>query len=221
MSEITLEVSRRETIGKNKNRQLRSEGYIPAVVYGGGRDPVKIQVGQRKMEELLRNAESDNPVFLLKLADSDKSRHTMIKELQTNSVTGKMIHIDFQRVLLDQAVHVTVPIELQGEAYGVKTEGGLLDFITRDIEVECLPTKIPAHLTLDVTDLHVGQTVEAGDLELPEGVSLREDANRTIVSLSHGRKAEEEEEGEGDGLLEQVAQEPEVIGKGSAETEDE
>ena len=221
MSELTLEVSRRENIGKNKNRQLRAQGMVPAVVYGGGKDPVKIQVMQRKMEDLLRNSDSDNPVFLLKLADSDKSRHTMIRELQTDAITGAMIHIDFQRILLDQAVHVTVPIELHGEAYGVKTESGMLDFITREIEIECLPTKIPTRINLDVTELRVGQHVEAGALELPEGVVLLEDVQRTIISLSHGRLEEEAADGEDDGLLEPASLEPEVIGKGSADADDE
>ena len=144
----------------------------------------------------------------------------MIRELQTDSLTGEMIHIDFQRILMDQKVKVMVPIELEGEAEGVKTEGGLVDFVTREVEVECLPGQIPQRITLDVTPLHIGQHVEAGELEMPEGVSLHVDPERVIVSLAVRRVVEEvAEEGEEDLLIEAEAEEPEVIQRGKAEDE--
>lgn len=208
MSELTIEVSQREHQGKNKNRQLRAQGLVPAVVYGGQRDPVTIQVERRKIEELLRNSESDNPVFLLKLGD--KSRHAMIREMQTNAVTGQMLHLDFQRVLMDQVVRVTVPIELHGTAYGVKNESGIVDFVTREIEVECLPGNIPKAIDLDITHLHVGQHLEVHELTLPDGVEVQEEPQRVIVSIASPRLEVEAEE-EGDGLLESEAKEPEVL----------
>ena len=214
-NDLNLLVSTRETKGKNSNRQLRAAGLVPAVVYGGGKEAVSIQVESRKMQDLLRHSD-DNPLFLLELEGTGKSRHAMIREMQTDSITGQMIHIDFQRVLLDQKVHLAVSIELHGTPVGVKVDGGMLDFVTREVEVECLPTKIPAHLDLDVSELKVGQHVEASELDLPEGVTLLDDGHRTIVSISTGRIAEEES-AEDDDLLEQVSSEPEVLTRKSEE----
>jgi large subunit ribosomal protein L25 len=215
MQEQTIEVHPREETGKNANRRLRSAGQVPAVVYGGGKDTVSIRVDRRKIEDLLRIA-GENAVFLLALAGTDKSRHTMIRDLQVDTLTGEMIHIDFQRVLLDQAVRVNVPIEVIGEAVGVRNEGGLLDFVTREIEIESLPTSIPTHIELDVSGLHVGQHVEAGQLALPEGVKLLEDAERVVVSVAVRKIAEEHAEGEEE-LLTAAAEEPELVGEKEAD----
>lgn len=212
MEEQTIEVQPRENVGKNFNRRLRAIGQVPAVVYGDGKEPVKIQVEERKIERLLKAAGGGNAVFLLKLAGTQQSRHTMIRELQADALTGKMIHIDFQRVNMDQKVRVSVPIEIIGEAQGVRNEGGLLDFISREIEVECLPGDIPAHVSLDVTELHVGQHVEAGELELPEKVTLLEEPERVIVSIAVKRVAEVTHEEE-EGLLTTEAAEPKLVGR--------
>ncbi len=219
MSEIVLEVHEREAQGKNANRRLRASGEVPAVVYGGGQDPASIRVQDRKVEEILRSGSGGNTVFLLKLHGTDQKRHAMIRELQTDSLTGAMIHIDFQRILLDQKVKIMVPIELEGEAEGVKTDGGLLDFVTRDLEVECLPNKIPQSIVLDVTPLHIGQHVEAAELELPDDVELLTDPERVIVSVAVPKVVEEEVEEEDELLLEAEAEEPEVMQRGKAEDE--
>lgn len=213
MSELTIEVQERQQKGKNANRRLRAAGEVPAVVYGDAKDAVPIRVGSRKIEELLKASGSENAVFLLKLAGTDKSRHTMIRELQLDPITGEMIHIDFQRVNMDQKVRVMVHVELHGEPYGVKTDGGLLDFVTREVEVECLPGDIPHAIELDVAPLHVGQHVEAGQLSLPDGVKLLSEAERVIVSISAKRHDAEGGEGEGEGLISSGAAEPELIGR--------
>lgn len=212
MSEMTIEVQKREAQGKNANRRLRAAGVVPAVVYGQGKDPITIQVQKTRVEELLRNTDGDNPVFLLKMAGTKQSRHTMIRELDIDSVNGNMIHIDFQRINLDENVRVSVGIELHGVSYGVKTENGLMDFVTREVELECRPDVIPGHLELDVSELHVGQHVEAGELDLPEGVVLHDDEKRVIVSIVSKQRevVEETEEGE-DGLLTETAAEPALV----------
>ena len=134
----------------------------------------------------------------------------MIRDMQIHPISRQVMHIDFQRVLMTEKVRVTVPVELVGTAYGVKTEGGFLDFVTREVHVECLPTDIPKHIDLDVTGLHVGQHVEAGTLPLPEGVTLLDEPERVIVSLGHART--EEATGEGGERAE-----PEVIKKGKTD----
>jgi large subunit ribosomal protein L25 len=186
MSEtMTLEVQPREQTGKNANRRSRAAGKIPAVVYGGSKESVSIEVDRKTLIDMLKGHSGENPIFLLKLGD--KERHAMIRHTQIHPLSRQVIHIDFQRVLMDQKVRVAVPIELTGTAFGVKTEAGILDFVTREVHVECLPGQIPKHFEVDVTELHVGQHVEARELQLPEGVVLLDEADRVIVSVSHGR----------------------------------
>jgi large subunit ribosomal protein L25 len=204
MTESTkIEVQARETKGKNANRRTRAASKIPAVVYGGGRESVSIEVDRKTFIESMRGrGEEKNPLFLLKLGD--KERHAMIREIQTNPVSRQVIHIDFQRVLMDQKVRVAVPIELVGTAHGVKVEGGMLDFVNREIHVECLPGDIPKHIEHDVTELRMGQHVEAKDLSLPEGLTLLDEPERVIASLGHGRT-------DADALVAEERAEPEVI----------
>jgi large subunit ribosomal protein L25 len=204
MSEsMKIEVQSRETTGKNANRRTRAASKIPAVVYGGGRESVSIEVDRKTFLETMRgHGEEKNPLFLLKLGD--KERHAMIREIQTDPLSRQVIHIDFQRVLMDQKVRVAVPIELVGTAYGVKTEGGMLDFVTREVHVECLPGDIPKHIEHDVTELRMGQHLEAKELKLPEGLTLLDEPERVIASLGHART-------DADALVAEERAEPEVI----------
>jgi large subunit ribosomal protein L25 len=216
MSELTLEVQKRETKGKNSNRQLRAQGRIPAVLYGGGRESVPLEVDRKTVLDLLKKAGSENAVFLLKLGETGKERHAMIRDLQIDPLQRHIVHIDFQRIEMSQKVRVEVHVEVEGVPYGVKNEAGILDFVTRALHVECLPGDIPQHIKLDVSALHVGQHVEARQLELPPGVTLLEDPARVIVSVSHARieekPAEEVEAAE--------PAEPEVIKKGGKPEEE-
>jgi large subunit ribosomal protein L25 len=213
MDELTLEVEPRAESGKNSNRRLRGRGLVPAVVYGGGRDPLPIQVDKRTLLNLMRSTEGHNPVFLLQLAGTDKSRHAMIREMQIDPVSRHVLHVDFQRVLMTENVRVAVHVELVGVPYGVKTDGGLLDFVTREIHVECTPDKIPAKVEVDVSELHIGQHIEAKDLVLPEGVALTDEPGRVIASVSHMRATETPAAG-GEALLESEQVQPEVIKRG-------
>ena len=213
MSDLILEVKSREETGKNANRRLRAAGKVPAVVYGGGRNTKAIQVGRRKIEEILRQEGGEHAVFLLKLEGTDQSRHTMIRDLQVDSITGVPIHIDFLRVNMDEAVRVEVAVELVGVPLGVKNENGILDHISREVEIECLPGNIPAHISVDVSELHVGQHLEAKDLEMPEGITLLTEEDRVIASVGAQRAAEEEVTEDEDGLLSATAAEPQVVGE--------
>lgn len=209
MSEtMMIEVNPREETGKNANRRARAAGKIPAVVYGGGKESVAIQIDRKTLLDTMKGHSGENPIFLLKLGD--KERHAMIRNMEVDPVSRQVIHIDFQRVAMDQKIRVTVPVEIVGTAFGVKTEGGMLDFVTREVNVECLPGEIPKHVDCDVTDVHVGQHVEAKDLKLPQGVTLLDDPDKVIVSLSHAR-LETAEAAAGERA------EPEVIKKTKAE----
>jgi large subunit ribosomal protein L25 len=145
----------------------------------------------------------------------------MIREIQWDPLNGKLVHVDFQRVKMDVAVRVHVPIELQGSPLGVRNEGGLVDFVTREVEIECLPGDIPERLTVDISELHIGQHVEASVLTLSDELILITEPSRVIAGVSQPRVAAEgAEEAEGEELIEKVAEEPEVVHKGK-ETEGE
>jgi large subunit ribosomal protein L25 len=213
MSEtMTLEVQPREETGKNANRRSRAAGKIPAVVYGGARESVAIEVDRKTLVDTMKKHVGENPIFLLKLGD--KERHAMIRHMQVDPVSRQVIHIDFQRVLMDQKVRVAVPIELVGTPIGVKTEGGIVDFVTREVNVECLPGEIPKHIDCDISGLHVGQHAEAKDLQLPKGVALLDEPEKVLVSIGHGRlEAQVAAPAEG----EEERAEPEVIKRAKAE----
>jgi large subunit ribosomal protein L25 len=214
MDELTLEVQQRKETGTGPNRRLRKAGLLPAVVYGGGKEPVSIQVEQKSVHRLLREVGGENAVFLLKLAGTGKSRHTMVRKIDVDPISRQISHVDFQRIDMAKTVKVQVQLEITGEPIGVKTEDGVLDFVNRTVEVECLPAKIPAVIEVDVSDLHLGQHLEASDLAIPEGVDILDDLTKVIVSIAHARVSEVEEEVEEDLLLEGEAAEPEVIGRG-------
>ncbi|HVT18290.1 MAG TPA: 50S ribosomal protein L25 [Thermoanaerobaculia bacterium] len=187
MSELTIEVQQRGEAGTGASRRLRAEGKIPAVVYGLGRETLPIHIERKAFLDMLKESGSENPIFLLKLAGSGKERHAMIRDMQVDPISRQVIHIDFLRVSMTEKVRVSVPIELVGTAYGVKTEGGMLDFVTREVHVECLPGDIPKHLQLEVSELHIGQHREAGDLALPKGVALLDEPDRVIVAVAHAK----------------------------------
>jgi large subunit ribosomal protein L25 len=220
MSEVTIEVERRKEAGSRPSRRLRREGWIPAVVYGGGKESVPIQIDRRKMLELIKSVGGENAVFLLKLTGEGKSRHSMIRHIEVDPVTQQILHIDFRRVLMTEKVRVQIQIEVVGTSLGVKNEGGVLDFVTRELEVECLPSDIPHHLPVDVSEYHIGQHAEAKDVELPAGVILVGEPDRVIVSIGHPRvEVEEVVEEEEEELVEAEVEEPEVIRRGKVEEE--
>lgn len=219
MNEVTIRVHEREKTGKGANRRLRREGWIPAVVYGGDKESVPIRVEKTRFLEVLREAGSENAVFLLELVGADKKRHTMIRDIASDPMTHQVLHVDFQRILMDQVITVSIPIELVGTPAGVKNQGGVLDFVTREVEIECLPGDIPQKVTLDVSALEIGDHLELKDIEFPGRVELMEESDRVVVSIT-APQIEEEPEEEEEILIEAEAEEPEVIGKGKAEEDE-
>ncbi len=219
MAEVTLEVTRRESSGKGIARKLRNQGRIPAVVYGGHRESVAIDVDRKAVSELIQKSQHGvRSIFLLKMSGTDQQRHAMIKDIQMDPITRKMTHIDFVRVVMDEIIRVTIPIHVSGTAVGVK-QGGLLDFQVRELHVECLPTAIPDSIDVDISALDVHDYVRIGDIKFPEGVKVLDDPDRVVVGVTLARAEVVEtavaatEEGV-------VPAEPEVISKGK-KTEDE
>jgi large subunit ribosomal protein L25 len=219
MKTIELPVEKRSTTGKNEARRSRAGGRIPAVVYGAGKPNVPISVDRKALSDIFREGAGENAIFLLKLAGSDQSRHAMIREMQRDPVSRKPLHIDFVRVLMDVKVTVNVPIEIVGVARGVKTDQGILDVVTREIEIECLPTNIPAHLTVDVTELGIGDAIRISELPAIEGVQIVDNPEKVVVHVTHPTREEEPVAAAAEGAAEPT--EPEVLKKGKAASEEE
>ncbi|GMU67618.1 MAG: 50S ribosomal protein L25 [Acidobacteriota bacterium] len=214
MAETVIEVQKRENVGKSASRGLRRAEMVPAVLYGGGRESVSIQVPKKQLLDLFKIGGHENRIFLLKLSGTDQSRHAMIRDLQLDPLTNQVVHVDFQRILMDQNVRVKVHVTLDGTPHGVKVELGILDFVTRELEIECLPSAIPSELRVDVTGLHIGQHLEAHEVALPEGVEYVGAPDVVIASVKHARAEVVAAPVEG---VAAPAAEPEVIAKGKKE----
>jgi large subunit ribosomal protein L25 len=222
--EIVVTVETREGRGSAEAGRMRHQGMVPAVVYGGGMPPVPIAVDEHSIRELLKSAAGENTIFLLKLKGTDEERLAMIKELQVNRISGHFIHIDFIRITRGHKLTVKMPVELVGDCVGVR-HGGRVDFVTREIEIEILPREMFDKFVLDVSDLEVGELLKVADLasQLPENAKFLEDENRVVAVVEIPKIIEEpvEEEIEEEELVTAEAEEPEVIGKGKAEEEEE
>src|SRR5881275_1342453 len=167
MAEVTLEVSRREKSGKEIAKKLRAAGKVPAVVYGGHKEPVAIEVDRKSVSELVQKSEHGvRSIFLLKMSGTDQQRHAMIKDIQIDPISRRMTHIDFVRVVMDEVVRVTVPVHIVGTAIGVK-EGGILDWQVRELHVECLPNAIPDSIEVDTSSLGIHEYIHVRDLTIP------------------------------------------------------
>jgi large subunit ribosomal protein L25 len=213
---LVVDVESRTAQGKNAARRLRRAGRVPAILYGLDRPPFPIAVDPKRIDEVLRSESGKNTIFNLSLAGQDKTRAVMIKDLQRDPVSGAMVHVDFVRVDLERTVQVQVPVRLVGTADGVKTQGGTLEFVLRDVGVECLPAIIPEHLELDVTSLQINQHLSVGDLRPSEGVRLLDDPDSIIVVIAPPRveAAPVVEE------VEAAPAEPEVVKKGKETPEE-
>jgi large subunit ribosomal protein L25 len=219
MKTIELHVERRSTIGKNEARRDRAKGKIPAVVYGAKKPTVPISVDKKALTDAFRGGGGENAIFLLKLAGTEHARHVMIKQLQQDPVSRKPLHIDFVRIEMTSKIRVKVSIEIIGVAVGVKTEGGILDIVTREVEVECLPGNIPKHMPVDVTALAIGDAIRISQLVAPEDVTVVDDPEKVVVHVTHPTAEKEPEAAAAEAAPEIT--EPEVLKKGKAATEEE
>ena len=197
--EATLEVQKRESRGKNEARRLRATGRVPAVIYGsqqkkGIQESIAISVDPKLLMRILHSDSGVNTLINLKL-EGKSAGVVMVKEFQLDPVTRALLHTDFYRLALDKTATVMVPVQVRGEAAGIRLQGGILDFVTRDIEVECLPADIPEHVEIDVTELMIGQGVRVKDLAEHEKWKPVSDGELMIAHVV-APKVEEEPESE-------------------------
>jgi large subunit ribosomal protein L25 len=221
--EATLEAIRRDRFGKNEAGRLRREGRIPAVLYGEKRDPEPVAVDPKELMRILHSDSGANTLIALKLDGAGDAR-VLVKEYQIDPVSHKLLHADFYRIAMDKVLRVTVPIQLTGEARGVKVDGGVVDFVHREVVLECLPADIPEHLTVDVSDLGIHDGVRVRDLVTEGKWKAVSEADMLIVHVVAPRlEAEPVAEEAAAAVAAPVGApaEPEVIKKGKVEKDEE
>ncbi|HWY90517.1 MAG TPA: 50S ribosomal protein L25 [Solirubrobacteraceae bacterium] len=202
-----LEVASRDAAGSRSARRLRRTGHVPGVLYGGGAAPVSFSVDARE----LRLALAGSGAVVDLSIDGAKATPVVLKEAQRDPVRGETTHVDLLRVRLDKPIHAVVPLELSGvdETPGVK-EGGILEQITRELNIEALPTAIPESIVHELGELNIGDTLALEAIAVPEGVTLLDDPSITVASVSAPRLQTEEES--------EIESETELVGEAGAES---
>ena len=221
--EAILEATSRDSFGKNEARRTRRDGRVPAVLYGGdSKEAVPISVEPKALLRILHSESGANTLISLKLAGGGDAR-VLVKEYQLDPITHQVLHADFYRVAMDKVIEVTIPVVIKGEPKGVKQQGGILEFIRREIEIECLPGDIPEHVEIDVSELMLHQGIRVRDIPVDPKWKPRSDADMMLVHVIMP-KAEEvpaPAEAAAAAATPAVPAEPEVIKKGKKEETEE
>ena len=221
IKDLTITASARDGVGKGPTRRLRALGMIPAAVYGEGQEAVAVAVSAKEIATILRSGSGHNTIFKLALPHADgEPANVIIKDYQIDPVKGRLLHADLLRLSMTTLTHVSVSIEPIGEPPGVKSEGGILELQVREIEVECLPGDIPEQLTVDVSNLQIGDHVTVADLVYDrEKVKVLAEENQIVAGVLAPRMVEEAAPAVVAVEGEAGAAEPEVIKKGKTDEE--
>jgi large subunit ribosomal protein L25 len=229
--DATLDAKKREGRGKNEARRLRVAGQIPAVVYGARREGqapqgVPVAVDPKEVLRILHSESGANTLINLKL-DGDGESRVMVRDYQLDPITHQLLHADFYQLAMDKAIIVAVPVVIKGEPVGVKQQGGLLDFVTREIQVQCLPTDIPEHIDVDVSELALHQSIRVKDIAESRKWKTVTDGETMLVHVVMPKAEEsaatavEEGAAAAPAVAGATPAEPEVIKKGKTEKEEE
>jgi large subunit ribosomal protein L25 len=215
MEGITINAEKREESGKGASRGLRRKNMIPAILYsGGGSLPIKFS--RKELAQFINTIAGEQIMVNLQFADGE-SRLALMKDYQVDPIKGELLHADFLEVSLTEEVRVTIHITAVGEPIGVKRDGGILQYLLREIKVECLPDKIIGHIKIDISGLEIGQSIRVSDLKLGEGIKILNDPEEVIVNVI-APAVEEAPPAEAAAAPEVT--EPEVIKKGKKEEEE-
>lgn len=222
LRDINITAQPRQIQGRKASRKLARLGFIPGVLYGGDRPPVNFQIDPRKLEHILHAAGGGTTLFKFEIEGAEEPGVTIIKDIQHDPLTGNVIHADLFRISMDREIHVKVPFHLMGTATGVKNQGGVLDFVTRAVDVSCLPGDIPERIDIDVSALEIGDAMRISDLSLSEKITIHGDPNTPIATVvaPAAEKAAAAEEAEAAEVAVEEGAEPEVIKKGKPEEEE-
>jgi len=215
--EVVAATPREGKFNKNAARRVRMKGKIPAVVYGAAEPAVAIEVDPKQIQKILHSDSGHNSIFDLEITGSTAKTKAMIVDWQYEPIKGTLMHIDLKRIALDKAMRVEVPIQLVGTAVGVKTQGGILDLVLREVEIECLPGDIPSHIDLDVTNMSIGDVLRVSDLPHSDKLKFLTDEGTTVAHVV-AIKEEVAPAAEEVAAAAATPAEPEVVKKGKTET---
>ncbi len=215
--EVVAATPREGKFNKNAARRVRVKGKIPAVVYGAAEPAIAIEVDPKQIQKILHSDTGHNSIFDLEINGSAARTKAMIVDWQYEPIKGTLMHIDLKRIALDKAMRVEVPIQLVGTAIGVKTQGGILDLVLREVEIECLPGDIPSHIDLDVTQMSIGDVLRVADLPHSDKLRFLTDEDTTVA---HVVAIKEEVAPAAEEVAAAAPAEPEVVKKGKTETAD-
>jgi large subunit ribosomal protein L25 len=218
--EAVLEAQTRDTFGKNEARRTRRGGQVPGVLYGsGGNEATPISVAPKALLKILHSESGQNTLIALKLAGAGDSR-VLVKDFQLDPVTHEVLHVDFLKIAMNKLLRVTIPIIVHGEPKGVKQQGGILEFIRREIEIEVLPADIPEHIDVDVTELMLHQGVRVRDIAADAKWKPVSDLDLMLVHVIMPKAVEVAAPAETAAAGTATAAEPEVMKKGKKEEEE-
>lgn len=218
-AENTITAQPRQTGGKNDARRLRATGLIPGALYGAGKDALPVAVDPKQMSRILRSESGHNTIF--DLAVNGGSEKVMIVDWQYEPLKGHLLHVDLKRIAMDKVLRVSVPVVLSGVPEGVKTQGGILEQIVREVEIECLPADIPTAITVDVTGLVFGQNLRVADLPHGDKLKFLSSPDQMVAHVTAVKEAPAETAEAVAGEAAAAPAEPEVIKKGKQEAEGE
>ncbi len=218
--EITITAELRDSRGKNEARRLRASGQIPAVVYGASLEPVAVAVNPKELSRILHSKSGHNTIFNVDIAGRENTP-VMIVDWQDDPIRSNLLHVDLKRIDLNARIAVKVPVHTTGEPKGVKQQGGLLELVCREIEIECLPNEIPEEFILDVAHLMLGESRRANEIPMTGSMTLLSPPETVIAHVIALRTtaAEEAAPAAAEGAAPAAAAEPEVIKKGKKEEE--
>src|SRR5947207_10752048 len=182
-NKVKLKVESRTNVGRSAGRKLRARGLIPAVIYGGDNKPQPLQVTARDINAMMSQASGENVLVELEIAGEGSSRTALVQEVQHSPVGGNIRHVDFHAISMDEMIQAEVPLESTGTAVGVKTFGGLLEQSLRALAIECLPGDLPDRITVDVSQLNIGDAIHVRDIQLPPGVTPKVQLDLTAFSV--------------------------------------
>lgn len=205
--QVKLKAEPRPSVGRSAVRKLRARGFIPAVIYGGRENPQPLQVAARDINAMMSQASGENVLVELEIAGDGQTRTALVQEVQHSPVGGDIRHVDFHAISMDEMIEAEVPLEATGTAVGVKTFGGLLEQSLRTLAIECLPGDLPDKITVDVSQLNIGDAIHVRDIQLPQGVTPKVQLDLTAFSVVAPVAEEEVVAAE----AEAAAAEPEVI----------
>ena len=192
MAMVELTADRRRTAGTGNSRKTKARGKVPGVVYGKHLETRSIEFDRRHLEKFLAKARRGTVVVRMEIRDGEEKQesYTVLKEVQADPLTDRVIHVDFYEVAFGQKFRVDIPLRLKGKAAGIE-QGGILEQVVRNIEVECVPSRVPEFLELDVSALEIGHSLHMEDIVFPEGVSpVEKDLSQTVASV-HAPRVEE------------------------------